>query len=337
MKFLANKWIIWGVVPFFLILLWIGLTFSYIGKNSGLTILIYPHQRTDFINWKTGEILKGQKVDARFTARTNNLGIVAVRFNTYDRINSDKLIFRLKDASAKNWFYINEYLVNQFQPNGLFTFGFPIISNSKNKQYVFELESTKGKHNDAVALSRLEPVFVSKYEFNRHSLMSDKKLFFVFLRMKVINLLSDKDFDYSSFIYLLPFIFYLLIAAAGLENFLLNQEEIRKQNVGGFKRYRLALIPLGIICIDILFISDISEVAVVILLSVWVLFILYLKMESRANFVVAIVLLALCPFLLMLSKEVIAEKAAMWAYLFLVVGVLQMLLEVRRDSKLLAR
>jgi len=40
----------------------------------------------------------------------------------------------------------------------------------------------------------------------------------------------------------------------------------------------------------------------------------------------------MCPFLLIFQKEPIAEKAAVWAYMFLLVGVIQMIIEYVKEK-----
>jgi len=41
----------------------------------------------------------------------------------------------------------------------------------------------------------------------------------------------------------------------------------------------------------------------------------------------------MCPFLLIFKKNLIAEKAAVWAYMFLVVGVIQMMIEYMKEER----
>lgn len=46
-----------------------------------------------------------------------------------------------------------------------------------------------------------------------------------------------------------------------------------------------------------------------------------------------LVFLTLCPFLLILKEEATAEKAAIWAYMFLVVGIGQEFIEYFKERK----
>jgi len=63
------------------------------------------------------------------------------------------------------------------------------------------------------------------------------------------------------------------------------------------------------------------------------------KFLLRGEIVIAggLVFLASYPFLLIFGKEAIAEKSAIWAYMFLAVGVGQMIVEYIREEKRNAR
>jgi hypothetical protein len=57
------------------------------------------------------------------------------------------------------------------------------------------------------------------------------------------------------------------------------------------------------------------------------------RFEGRVSVAGALIFLALCPFLLIFKKDPIAEKAAIWAYMFLVVGTIQMFVEYAKEEK----
>jgi len=100
-------------------------------------------------------------------------------------------------------------------------------------------------------------------------------------------------------------------------------------------KYRfLILIFCGVgILFDIFFLKLTSDFLIFFLMGLWVLAVRYYKFEGRVSVGVALGFLVLCPLLLILKKEAIAEKAAIWAYMFLVVGVIQMLIEVRKEKR----
>lgn len=350
-KIFKHKLLRWGVIPVVLIGVWVFLSFSYIINLSGITILEYRHAKSDFSSWRDGELLKGQKVSAEFTSQADNLGIVAVRFNTYFRINEDKLVFRLREKGKPKWVYENTYLVNQFQPGQLFTFGFPVIENSEGKSYQFELESIQGKPKDAISLSQQEPVFVTKHEYPKRTLFNDKEKLREFLFKKTLVLISDEEFLKNSFIYLLPLVFYLLFQIIYSEELAASRRETKKRLkakagstatinsiIGDIRTWELAtqkIIGLFIIFIllDVFFIKEVSQIVLTILSVIWIYIITKSDIDSRVSFIIALFFLTLCPFLLLFTLRNIAEKAAIWAFMFLLIGVVQQMWEIRKGKR----
>ena len=96
----------------------------------------------------------------------------------------------------------------------------------------------------------------------------------------------------------------------------------------------LILIFCGVgILFDIFFLKLTSDFLIFFLTGLWILAVKFYKFKGRVSVGVALGFLVLCPFLLILKKEAIAEKAAIWMYMFLVVGVIQMLIEVRKEKR----
>jgi len=69
------------------------------------------------------------------------------------------------------------------------------------------------------------------------------------------------------------------------------------------------------------------------LIGLWIYLIRLYKLEGRVSILGSLIFLTLCPLLLILGKDSIAEKTAIWAYMFLLVGVVQMLAEYRQEIK----
>ena len=94
----------------------------------------------------------------------------------------------------------------------------------------------------------------------------------------------------------------------------------------------IILVILGIL-IDIFVFKFTSDFIILFLTGLWVLSIYRFKFEGRVSIGFALFFLILCPFLLIFKKELIAEKSAIWVYMFLVVGVGQMFIEYIREGK----
>ena len=94
----------------------------------------------------------------------------------------------------------------------------------------------------------------------------------------------------------------------------------------------LVLVLLGIL-LDIFIFKFTSDLLILILTALWILSVYHFKFKGKASIGLALGFLILCPFLLIFKKELIAEKAAIWAYMFLVVGVVQLFVEYLKEER----
>ena len=60
------------------------------------------------------KLLTREIIQENFIARTDNLGTIAIPFDTNGKSVDDKIIFRIKEVNSKNWYYQNTYNANQF-------------------------------------------------------------------------------------------------------------------------------------------------------------------------------------------------------------------------------
>ena len=323
MKISFNRFLIFGIIPLLLLFLWFILSLFFTSKYS-FSVITSAYNESSFTSLKTSELLAKQKVSAQFLAKENNLGIVSVRFKTYSRINDDTVIFKLKELGKKDWFYQQSYKVDQFQDNDYFTFGFPIISNSKGKTFYFEIESTKGKKNDAVSISTTSPIFIAQYQFTKQQLLASKAMIPVFLIKKIFYSFSDINFVVSSLVYLLPFIFYILLRFS-LNNWNISIEKNNR------KKYMLFYVYFIVILILVFFMNVTNNYVFLMLIGLWITLITIYRFDSSISYLLALFFLLLCPVLLILNQETIAENSAIWVYFFLVIGTIEAIVENKRN------
>jgi len=319
MKKTYKKIFLWGIVPVFLLLFWVLSTLLFTTDYS-LSVLSSNYSSRNISNFNTDELLKNEKIVGEFRAKENNLGIVAVRFFNFNRISDDFVIFRLFDKGSNKLLYENKYKVDQFQPNQFFTFGFPIINDSENKNYKFEIISIDGREGNAIALSQLEPSFAAQYQYTKTDLLNNKLYIPTFFAKKIYYSFSDLNVVVSSLIFLLPLVLYLI--------FLIRRESILKR-----KSYLPIYILLISVSIFIFFIEDVNRLSEVILIFLWIILAIFYKLESTVSFLIALVFLSTAPIFIIFNQEIRAENAAIWTYFFLVIGAFQMGYELWRKPK----
>lgn len=318
-----------------MLLLWVILTLFFASKYN-FSVIYSAYDKSNFTSIKTGELLSGQKISAKFHAKENNLGIVSVRFKTYGKINNDEIIFRIKQED-NNWYYENSYRVDQFQDNDYFTFGFPAISNSEGKTYYFEIESIRGKKGDAVSISSISPILIVQYQFTKQQLLSNKAMIPDFLINKIFFSLNDINFAMSAFSYALPLFFYTL----WLFYFKKYLPPVQvKYLIVNYKIYAtpssniLFYIYAFIFIVNIFFKSKIFLFDEIVFITLWLGLIRVYRLQGNTTFFLSFASLIICSVFIILDRIASAESAAMWAYLFLIVGSIQIIHELYKNIKL---
>lgn len=309
----------WFVAPFIFFIFGAYMTANYIINAPGVTVLENDYDSDIFTHAHTSELHAGDSIAGEFEARNNHLGIVLVRFNTFHRINDDSVVFRIREKGQEDWFYENTYKVDQFQPNEQFTFGMPVISDSKGKEYQFEVESTIGEPENAVALSNIEPVVSTRHQYPKELIASSVDEGVKFLVLKTVNLFQNFEFPLFTLLYFLPLLGYFL----WLHFFPRYLSD---------KYYLVLVIPIALF-VESFFLRNTYDIGVLII-TVFTLFIfLAYKLSSRVAFLFALIFLILTPIFLEFGNELVAENFAMWAYLLLVIGTVQALIELKRGDK----
>jgi hypothetical protein len=295
-----------------LIAIWIfasgqSITKSGVSRNS----LELSHRSQDFITRPVNQLTQGQKIVGRFTAKENNLGQLAVRFTGNYKEPSDRIVFRFKPENHHQWYYQAEYNTDQFQNNQLFPFGFPLIEQSKGQSYIFEIESLSGStESGQIGISKENPPFTSRYTFSPRSVIAIS----TFLIKKTFNILSNSDFLATSFIFIIPILFYLALIAHK-------------------KAYYLILFPLLVIFIDLLiFRKNINAVY-------WIAFLTatvgsyhtkirpYLISRTGFAFLVAV------PLFVIFDLNPFAEKLSIWFIVLLAVYSIQSIIHQLEQGK----
>jgi hypothetical protein len=316
-----KKILVWGVIPAFLLFFWLFMTLFYT-TNYSLSVLAQNYGSRNIIKFNTNELLKNEKITGEFKAKENNLGIVAVRFFNFNRISDDYVKFLLFDNKSGKLIYENKYKVDQFQPNQFFTFGFPLISDSKNRDFRFEIISTQGKKGNAIGLSTLQPSFAAQYQFSKADLLNNKAQLPNFFIKKLYYPFSDIDTVISSLIYLLPFIIYLIFI-------LFKDTSINK------KKYLLVFMHIITVTIFVLFIEDINRLSELVLITLWIVLIKYYRLESSVSYLMALLFLTTAPIFIIIGRQSSAENAAVWTYFFMVIGTVQLGFELWKKPKIL--
>jgi hypothetical protein len=338
------------IIYFFLPLCLLGfglliIAYQIFTYRTGFTVLPYVHTANYKIDPLKGNLFKGDTIKGEFLAYENNLGAIAFRIHNFHKerfIQEDIIEFRIKNKNEKKWFYKSTAKGTQFLELDLFPFGFPIIPNSKGKTYYFEIESLRGKKDNSLTFSNTAPNLITQYQFNKSELTSNKDLLESLLKNKAAYVVKSSSFEYASFVYLLPFIIYILLlpqlkriefislVISGSATSLLRGYNLlsESENVKSVFNKKKLTIPLTIvvlilaITIDILFVGGTINTTLAIIMCIWIWLAIKYHFNERIFFFFAFVFLMLCPLFLIINRYEQASKSATWAYCFLVLGLL---------------
>lgn len=350
-----SKFIKFALIPLLLSLLWLGLTCSYIIHfDTAFSLLSYILPNTVITHVPKGKLEKGDYILGEFLAKENNLGILSLRFQTFFRpayANEDLLFFQIKQKGAKTWYYQNTYRDGFIYDIPFFPFGFPIISNSKNKIYEFKITSLKGDDTNSVALSERYQSIAAKYKFTKHELLQSKVSLLQFSIKKFTSLLETIDVAFSSVVYLLPLFFYLMLLTPlgkylgkpvifivqKLSDF--GESTFLKFLLPSFKvseRFSIIFFDTILLAVALMdgFYFKLGNGFIYLLVPIlWIFVQRRFGFTTRKTFIVGIIFLLFPPVFLQFNLGQIAENMSVWAYLFLVTGTIQIFTEIKNDKK----
>ncbi len=333
---ISNKIIKWIIIPCILLLLWFSLSLTYSSYKS-FTVLQYPKNQDAKNNFFDKKVLSGQKLIGEFIAKEDNLGIVAVRFGNVPKVDFDKedtIVFRIKEENQITWPYENKYRSGQIKPNSYFPFGFKQIKNSKGKTYVFEIVSINGNIHNALETKNTNPIYLSKYKFSKIEIFRDWRSVTEFLIKKIRTFFTGNDTLISSSVFLLPFIFYLIwiiivrkIVEYNSVSFHLKGEKQIAKIIFNKKLFTFSVFTL--IFSDIIFFKDLITGFVLGLLGFWILAIYLNNFKNKVTFMIAFVIISLSVFSIYFNLTISVNKASTFAFMFIIIGLLQSLFEYK--------
>lgn len=323
-KNLFNKFLFLGVIPFLLISFWVIASLFFNNKIS-FSVLLYRQAQNDIKLVTSEKLLKGDKISGEFVAKENYLGLVMLRFNEYikhDFKSEDVLAFRVKQKEDKNWYYINNYRSGLLENNLLFPFGFPVINNSKDRIYQFEIESLLGNETNAAEVSKNHLSLFTGYQFPKSEILSSKKATFNFLIKKSTISFTNLDFLLSSSLYLIPLIAYVFI-------YLMSLWWKKIKNL----RVVLSRLLILLILLDIFIIKEVYIGVLSILIFGWVYSVIKNKFDSKINFLFVFLLILIWILFTVFDISEFQNKINIWAFTFLTIGLIHTVIEEKRVIK----
>ncbi len=329
--FFQKKLVKYLFIPLLLLFLWAVLSLIYIiVYDKSFLVLSYNLPQSDFKTITYNRLTKGEKISGEFVANENNLGIIEMRFVQFLRIpynQEDVLVFRIKEKGQQNWYYQGHFRSGLTFELPLIPFGFPVIADSKGKTYNFELESLHGNTKNAVVLSDHQPNLISKYQVQKHAIISKPKELLMFAFKKIVISSQSKEVIFSSFVYLLPFLIYLIYLTPLRKLFLTQLHRFKYLSV-------FSTILLIIVFIDVFFLQIMNDILYLVVMFAWVISLRIQRQHVRVTFIFGFILLLFTLVYYLFNEITMALSACIWSYVFLTTATLQVLFAPRKKDSI---
>lgn len=320
MKKIINKNKLFYVyIPILLILFWFLASLAF---NSRITfsVLTYPHSPIKLGEGVETRLYKEDSLSAEFTARENYLGIIVLGFKNYVRYGAegeDVLLFRLKEKGSKDWQVINTYRAGILDRKLRLPLGFPIITDSSGKTYVFEIQSLYGNETNAIDATKISETYWSGYQIPKSEITKRKLSILSFAGRKVVTSFTDVDFLLRSLLYLLPLYFYAFFLT--LRKF----RNLRKYS--GF-------IALSVMVLDITLLKEVYVGLSFAIALGWFVIAMRNKLDSRLTFLIAFFLIAVWLILTTVGFTEYNLKLNFWSFTMLLGGVVHLIYQELRSK-----
>lgn len=145
-------------------------------REAYITSILQYHDRDVFSSYTSEPIVDGTTIRGEFVAKSDNLATVKLRLNTFNRINTSHISFRLRQKGDTEWPVINTYATDRITDGLLYPFGFPPIPGSKEKTFEFEVSGIDGSSDNAIGIDRGHHAFASQYVPVKNALFVKEKL-----------------------------------------------------------------------------------------------------------------------------------------------------------------
>jgi len=319
----------WVFLPFCLLILWLILSLTYSSYRS-FTVLQYAHYENKTNIFFDKHLFIGNKLSGDFYANDNHLGIIAIRMGEIPKVqfeSEDILLFRIKEKGTDHWLYTNFFRSGGMSSNDYYPFGFNEIDKSKDKEYIFELISERGNTKNAIHTKHSNPIYITKYKFSKKEIAGNPALFIYFMRNKIVTFITNYDLLLSSFVFFLPFLFYIIWILVPNNSIKWISKKYQKQ-INNKKIQEI--IAYIFILYDVIFFEYINIGFMLGLLALWIGVIIVNKQKSDKSFKFALALFLISLLSIYFHLGVSYDKASDFAYFLLVIGVVQNVIEYKK-------
>lgn len=322
----------WVLIPFVLLLFWLTLSMLY-GSYKSVSVLQYIQNQNSKNNFFSKKLFREQKLTGDFIAKDNHLGIIAVGFSNVPRVDynsEDLILFRIREKNNNKWLYENTYRSGAFVSYDYYPFGFKEISDSKGKEYIFEIISNQGNNKNALETKNYNPVYLIKYKYPKREIFGSFSALGKFIVEKLITFFTNFELLLSSVVFLLPFIFYMTWTILSIKKFeWLVSSQKKWVNKRLNARNVLGLLVIGLLYYDIIFYNFINTGFMLGILGLWIGIVLLNKYKSNVTFILAFSLITISIIAIYFHLNISINKSSAFVYYLMMIATIQSIYEYK--------
>lgn len=292
-----------------IILFVVGFVFSiFCYEEAYVTSVLHYNDNSVFTSYTSGPLMSGKSIHGEFVASENNLATVKVRIQTFNRINTTHILFKLKQKGEKNWSVENTYATDRDVDGLFYPFGFPAFKDSLGKSYEFEITSIDGTEDNAVGFVNGYHTVATQYVFLKSSLLSDRGSLVNFLKSKLNTIFEPYYLLYLA-LFFIPLIAYITHVMS--------------------RKKKGKLYIYGILCIYLFFTYTYLPVTMhgntILYVALTCYFVGYLaSVTSSIIFTAALICLINIPVALFFNTILVADRAATFVFFLLLIGCIRL-------------
>ena len=122
-------------------------------REAYVTTVLRYHDRDVYTSYTEDPLSVGKSVRGEIVANHDNLAILKLRIETFNRVNPSRISFMLREKGQSEWQVNNTYAMERMEDGTLFPFGFSPIPGSGGKIYEFEVTGLDGTPANAAGLT----------------------------------------------------------------------------------------------------------------------------------------------------------------------------------------
>lgn len=243
------------------------------------------------------------------------------KYGLVDKDNIANKSLTIALINGKNSIYIDEILPNTIEKYYEKTID---LKNESKRPYSLILSSKRPLDND-----ELNNISFEIYPFHDQSISLSKNDYLSWTNPITTEKTTPYFLNTAYFLLVILGIYLLWDLIKKTLNFI--WKLIYKFSQKSKLIFLIILVPA--ILSDIFKVPQVYDTVTFWLTLFWVIVVIGYRLEGRFSFAAALSFLVICPISLILKNELVAEKAAIWTYMFLVVGTIQSLIELRVGDK----